>query len=246
MLKEAYASVQNGFDQSVNLLSQTDCTDSVRFDSHQITQLIEHHNIKIGRELHDDLCPDLTCMEMALQSIQNQPEMNEVDRGEKLDALLRMVKSTLLKARTITTGLNLSIVEELGLSKAVSNWVALMDSAIPMKLVFTGATRNFTLLQPIAGVHIFRIAQESIQNAIKHSGASLIEVRLEVQGRDLLLAVQDNGNGIVKDGQFAVSGFGISNMRYRSQWLQARLSFCENAPQGVKVRCEIPSIIGTQ
>ena len=71
-----------------------------------------------------------------------------------------------------------------------------------------------------------------------------LEVRLEVQGEDLLLTVQDNGKGKVEGGHLVGgTGCGVSNMRFRSQLLHAQLSFCENTPQGVKVICRIPSVI---
>jgi signal transduction histidine kinase len=135
------------------------------------------------------------------------------------------------------------MVEELGLSEALSTWVTLMDSVLPMKLVFVGASSGFTLRNTSAGVHVYRIAQESIQNAIKHSQAGLIEVFLDAQDENLVLTVQDNGKGKVEGRAIVRAGFGISNMRFRSQLLHAQLTFCENEPQGVKVRCEIPSVL---
>ena len=241
LLKAAIA--EKGINKSVDPLVQPNNSAPIAFADHQVIQMIEDHNLKLARELHDDLCPHLTCIEMALQSIQNQPGLSESDRVGKMDGLLKVVKTALLKTRTMTTGLNLLNVEELGLSKALSNWVSLMDSVLQMKLVFVGAATGFTLRESTANVHVFRIAQESIQNAIKHSDATLIEVRVEMEGENLVLTVQDNGKGKVEGGHMANAGFGISSMRFRSQLLHAQLSFCENDPQGVKVKCEIPSVI---
>jgi len=211
--------------------------------SNQLVELIEADKLKLSRELHDDLCPHLTCLEMGLHAIQIDASMTEEERSEKMGKLLKVVQKALLKTRTMIAWSDPSDIEEVGLPQAISSWVNLMNSVLPMELKSVVSHDDIALRPATAGVHIYRIAQESIQNAIKHSAASLVEVRLEVQGEDLLLIVQDNGKGKVEDGQLGETGCGVSNMRFRSQLLHAQLSFCENAPQGVKVICRIPSVI---
>ena len=234
LLKEAV--VKNG---SSPLL-----TSSKQPATNQVAQLLEADKLKLSRELHDDLCPHLTCLEMGLHAIQNDASMTEVQRSEKIGNLLKVVQNALLKTRTMIAGVDLSHIEEVGLPQAISSWLNLMNSVLPVELKSVVSHDDIALRSATAGVHIYRIAQESIQNAIKHSAASLVEVRLEVQGEDLLLTVQDNGKGKVEGGQLlGGTGCGVSNMRFRSQLLHAQLSFCENTPQGVKVICCIPSVI---
>lgn len=234
LLKEAV--VKNG---SSPLL-----TSSKQPATNQVAQLLEADKLKLARELHDDLCPHLTCLEMGLHAIQNDASMTEVQRSEKIGNLLKVVQNALLKTRTMIAGVDLPHIEEVGLPQAISSWLNLMNSVLPVELKSVVSHDDIALRSATAGVHIYRIAQESIQNAIKHSAASLVEVRLEVQGEDLLLTVQDNGKGKVEGGHLVGgTGCGVSNMRFRSQLLHAQLSFCENAPQGVKVICRIPSVI---
>ena len=211
--------------------------------SNQLAELIEADKLKLSRELHDDLCPQLTCLEMGLHAIQMDASMTEEERTEKMGKLLTVVQSALIKTRTMIAWSDPSDIEEVGLPQVISSMVNLMNSVLPMELKSVVSHDDIVLHSATAGVHIYRIAQESIQNAIKHSAASLVEVRLEVQGQDLLLIVQDNGKGKVEDGQLGETGCGLSNMRFRSQLLHAQLSFSENTPQGVKVICRIPSVI---
>ena len=211
--------------------------------SNQVAELIEADKLKLSRELHDDLCPQLTCLEMGLHAIQVDASMTEEERTEKMGKLLTVVQNALLKTRTMIAWSDATDIEDVGLPQAISSWVNLMNSVLPMELKSVVSHDDIVLHSATAGVHIYRIAQESIQNAIKHSAASLVEVRLEVQGQDLLLIVQDNGKGKVEDGQLGETGCGVSNMRFRSQLLHAQLSFSENTPQGVKVICRIPSVI---
>jgi two-component system sensor histidine kinase DegS len=233
LLKDAL--VKNGSSPSL--------TSFKRPASNQVAELIEADKLKLSRELHDDLCPQLTCLEMGLHAIQVDASMTEEERTEKMGKLLTVVQNALLKTRTMIAWSDATDIEDVGLPQAISSWVNLMNSVLPMELKSVASHDDIALHPATAGVHIYRIAQESIQNAIKHSAASLVEVRLEVQGEDLLLIVQDNGKGKVEDGQLGETGCGVSNMRFRSQLLHAQLSFSENTPQGVKVICRIPSVI---
>ena len=234
LLKDAL--VKNGSSPSL--------TSFKRPATHQLVEVIEADKLKLSRELHDDLCPHLTCLEMGLHAIQIDASMTEEERSKKMGKLLKVVQKALLKTRTMIAWSDPSHIEEVGLPQAISSWVNLMNSVLPMELKSVVSHDDIALHSATAGVHIYRIAQESIQNAIKHSAASLVEVRLEVQGEDLLLTVQDNGKGKVEGGQLVGgTGCGVSNMRFRSQLLHAQLSFCENTPQGVKVICRIPSAI---
>ena len=173
LLKDAL--VKNGSSPSL--------TSFKRPATHQLVEVIEADKLKLSRELHDDLCPHLTCLEMGLHAIQIDASMTEVERSEKIGSLLKVVQDALLKTRTMIAWSDPSHIEEVGLPQAISSWVNLMNSVLPMELKSVVSHDDIALHSATAGVHIYRIAQESIQNAVKHSAASLVEVRLEVLGR---------------------------------------------------------------
>ena len=211
-------------------------------DSCKFTQLIEEDRVKLGRELHDSLCPPLTCIEMSLHAIRLQVQNSSPIEITQINKLSEVIRDSLSLVRTMAAGLTSVGLENQGLSQALGHWVKLMDTILPMTLTFRESP-SFTLRDLTAGLHIYRIAQEAVQNAVKHSKANRIHVQLEVENENLILIVQDNGIGKIESAMQSNMGSGIRNMRYRSQLLHAQLNFCENDPEGTTVRCDIPAIV---
>jgi two-component system, LuxR family, sensor kinase FixL len=214
-------------------------------DSCKFTQLIEEEKIKLGQELHDNLCPQLTCIEMSLHAIRLQVQNSSQIALSQINDLSEVTRAALLQVRTMAAGLTSVGLENQSISQALDHWVKLMDSILPMTLTFSGL-QNFTLRDLTAGLHVYRIAQEAVQNAVKHAKANRVNVQLEVDNENLVLIVQDDGIGKIESTMQSNMGSGIRNMRYRSQLLHAQLSFCENVPDGTTVRCDIPSIVDTR
>jgi two-component system sensor histidine kinase UhpB len=83
--------------------------------------------------------------------------------------------------------------------------------------------------------HLFRIAQEALTNAARHSGATSIDLSLTRLGSSLVLEIRDNGRGLGPRG----SGFGLIGIRERARAIDGRLSI-DSGAQGVTIRVEAP------
>jgi signal transduction histidine kinase len=105
-------------------------------------------------------------------------------------------------------------------------------SGIPC--VFRGGA-GAAVPQTVDAIHLYRIAQEAVNNAAKHARASRIEIQLRRQGGQLVLTVCDNGIGLPKRRQHR-AGLGLQTMRYRAGLLGARINW-EPAPDGGTVVC---------
>lgn len=93
------------------------------------------------------------------------------------------------------------------------------------------------LYDPTLATHLYRIAQEAVNNALKHSRAARIDIHLANTARALVLSVRDSGAGLPKDAPSP--GLGIHTMRDRARLIGARL-VVENAPKGgVRVTCSV-------
>jgi len=93
--------------------------------------------------------------------------------------------------------------------------------------------------EAVAG-HIFRIAQEAVTNAVKHSGATEIMIRLGKAGENLRLEISDNGKGI-SDKPAVDQGIGLEIMRHRAKVIGATLNIQSKPQKGVTVTCTLPS-----
>jgi signal transduction histidine kinase len=88
-------------------------------------------------------------------------------------------------------------------------------------------------------VNLYRIAQEATTNALRHSGASHIDISVEVCGEGLLLAIEDDGCGIRDIGSESW-GLGIRSMASRAEWLGGEFRLLPVTPQGTRVQVVVP------
>jgi signal transduction histidine kinase len=88
--------------------------------------------------------------------------------------------------------------------------------------------------------HLYRIAQEAVQNALKHSGASSIEIELWSRPGGLILSVIDDGQGLAAEADVR-SGLGMRTMRFRASTIGGRLSITRGADGGNSVVCDVPT-----
>jgi signal transduction histidine kinase len=93
-------------------------------------------------------------------------------------------------------------------------------------------------LGPETSSNIYRIAQESIRNAIKHSRCSHIRVELQSSGSRLLLTIEDNGIGFARDGR--AGGFGLAIMKHRARSIGGTLEIASDKGSGTRVQLSVP------
>jgi signal transduction histidine kinase len=89
-----------------------------------------------------------------------------------------------------------------------------------------------------SAIEIYRIAQEAVNNAVKHAHAKSIVIAIENCGSDILLRVSDDGVGL-STGDHHGHGMGMNIMRYRARRIGAALEFSGNSPSGVVVNCSL-------
>ena len=91
-----------------------------------------------------------------------------------------------------------------------------------------------------AATHLYRIAQEAINNAVKHGRARKVVIRLAVEGKTVCLRVEDDGNGF-KEPPGGHHGMGLHIMKYRSEVVGAKLTVAAGPKRGTAVTCKFQS-----
>jgi PAS domain S-box-containing protein len=193
---------------------------------------------RIGQEMHDGLGQELTGLSLSLRALANRAGRDRLPFAADLDQLAGLVSACIQSARRIVHGLS-------PLSGADGNLVAalthLADSGSAGGLevhVRTDLAAPLTL--PLeARNHLFRIAQEALQNAQKHSGARRIDIELSVRTDRVRLAVSDDGRGAAEL-PLNGSGLGMRTMRYRAASIGGRLTLRTRSPSGTVVLCDAP------
>jgi signal transduction histidine kinase len=97
-------------------------------------------------------------------------------------------------------------------------------------------------LSAAASDHLYRIAQEAIQNALKHAHANSIKVTLNVEPEHVRLEICDDGGGVKEVTGDAAQGLGLRTMQYRASMIGARFEIAPFRPSGTRVICDCPHV----
>ncbi|OIQ93867.1 oxygen sensor histidine kinase NreB [mine drainage metagenome] len=214
-----------------------DITDRVELER-SVVQASEAEQERIGREIHDGLCQRLTAScfvaNRLVRGLSKAPGQDVADLATELQEQLR---ETLREARNLAHGKMPVQIDGLSLHKALQ---ALVDEA----QANYGAPCHFdaewfcTTLDQERATHLYRIAQEALNNAFKHAHAKQIQATLRASEREVQLRVVDDGVGMSGSGA-RWGHVGLVAMRHRADIIGAEL-FISSAPsQGTEVRCEL-------
>lgn len=191
---------------------------------------------RIGEELHDGLGQQLTGLSMLAQSLLNKSSAAEHDLASQLatglhEALtqVRALSRGLIPVQIYADGFMISLKE---ITESIQR-----QSNIPIKLHIDD---DVLLFDDATATHLYRIVQESLNNAVKHANASQIDVSLYLAGDHGMLTITDDGVGIPSDLSNS-TGLGLNIMRHRCGLFDGEISFNPNGHQGTKVSCRFPT-----
>lgn len=190
----------------------------------------------ISRELHDEFGQILTAVGAMLgRAGSHAPE------GSPLRAELREVReiaqSTLDKVRSLSQALHPVMLDEAGLESTLDWYIPTVERQTGIAISYKKHGASFGV-DGGAGVHIYRVLQEALNNMARHSGAKQAWVRLEFLPAALELEVEDHGVGFAAAP--AKHGIGLVAMRERAELLEGNIVFSRPAEGGTLVRLSVP------
>jgi two-component system, NarL family, sensor histidine kinase UhpB len=180
----------------------------------------EHERRRVARELHDEVGQVLTGVMLELEQA-------------RLPAARDAVRHALEEVRRIARELRPEVLDDLGLQSALRSLCA---SASPLRVERRLELGDATL-SPEVELVVYRIAQESLTNVLRHAGASEVLVALETVDGGLRLVVRDDGRGLPAR---AEGGEGIAGMRERAMHIGGRLIVSARREGGTEVRLDVP------
>lgn len=204
----------------------------------QLLEISESERRKIGRDLHDDLCQQLVSIGFLAKALEQKLPPASENTAEGLAEIREMVRRANAHARAIARGLFPSVLETAGLTGALEQ---LAGSTAEL----FGVSCDFICRNPVTiedqkkSVHLYRIVQEAINNAVRHGRARRIAIKLDVTGTILTLAVEDDGIGI-SEVEERDSGLGLLTMNQRAGMLGGDLYVSRLDKGGTAVVCACP------
>ncbi|MBL9176058.1 MAG: PAS domain-containing protein [Verrucomicrobiales bacterium] len=200
-----------------------------------ILEASEREQRRLGQDLHDGLGQRLTALELFSESLAADLRTAAPHLSESARQMSRELRKTLVQTRLLSHGLSPVPLEADGLMRALRELAAGIRSMARVRCEFE-APRSVALGDSTVTTHLYRIAQEAVNNALKHSGATRIRIRLNRGRRGLELEVGDDGRGLA-DSKRPEDGIGIRVMQFRAELIGASLELSSKPGRGTVVRC---------
>jgi two-component system, NarL family, sensor histidine kinase UhpB len=194
----------------------------------------EAERVGIARDLHDEVGQLLTGVLLELDSIADAAP----EHRPEIDGAKEAVRRALDEVRRISSELRPEMLEHLGLVSALTELTTAFGrvSGIEVRHDFDPSLPK---LAPETELAVYRIAQESLTNVARHSGANRVRIALEHSPGSIVLRVSDDGRGF--DGSQPEEHGGLRGMRERALLIDGALAIKESPGGGVEVRLEVPT-----
>ena len=190
----------------------------------------------ISRELHDEFGQVLTAIGSMLgRAGKHAPESSPL--REDLKEVQEIAQSTLNNIRTLSQALHPVLLEEAGLESTLDWYIPTVGRQTGLALHYEKTGQPFPV-ETSAGVHIYRVLQEALNNVSRHSGVSDAWIRLRFSPDSLELEVEDHGKGFVRE--TPQRGIGLVAMQERAELIGGTLVILPHPQGGTKVRLQIP------
>jgi len=205
-----------------------------RFYEH-LHEVREMERRRIAREIHDELGQALTGMKIDLSRMRARADSERIQ--SELSELDDLLEQTVGSVRSIAAELHPGVLDELGLVAALE-WLARQhDPRFPAGCGFRSDVDDLDLPDSVAS-HAFRIVQEALTNALKHSGAERVTIRVEAGGEDTShrIEVEDDGEWLDASG----TGLGLIGMQERARMIGGRVRISREG-SATCVKLDVPA-----
>lgn len=199
---------------------------------------------RIAQDLHDDIGTMLSLTKLSL----NQLAKIIGNTGEKEEQIMgraqSLVEETILHVRRITRELVPTTLERFGLAEAIDEFIHKLEDGNNLKITFQHSTEELPRQSPKVELTLYRIMQELVNNAIKHSNCSKINISLETNSKYISLRVTDNGIGFDHDliKESSLAGLGLLGIQSRLSIVDGTVEFSKSENNGSNALAQIPVV----
>lgn len=203
----------------------------------EVLEISEDERRRFGRELHDGLGQQLTALELMSHTLARELKLAESPLAESADEISKYTRRAITQTRRLAHGLAPVGLEAEGLMAALND-LAHLTSAAGVHCDFQ-CDAPVSVHDPAAATHIFRIAQEAVNNALEHAKARHIILRLADRGDCVEFSVEDDGRGLPRASS-KKPGMGLQVMHYRARLIGGLLRVHSRPGKGVQITCSLP------
>lgn len=202
----------------------------------EILEISRREQQRIGQDIHDGICQDLTAVTLLTKILEKKLLEKSLKEAGDVEEITKFIVKTLVKTKLIAKGLLPVRFESQGLMAALQE-LAFKTQRLSQVSCLMRSTKPVIVLNNTVAVHLYRIAQEAVHNALKHAKADHIIISLSKVNREIVLSVEDDGVGIEYDS--AHKGLGLSIMNSRAETINATLQISKHSGGGTVLICSV-------
>ncbi|MBI9043759.1 MAG: PAS domain-containing protein [Anaerolineaceae bacterium] len=216
---------------------------SAAIERNQLRQLSERAVLfeerqRLARELHDSLSQTLYSLTLVADGGRDFARIGDLERVEQIfDQVSEIVSQTLKEMRLLVYELRPAMLAQEGLEGALRRRLEMVEERARMQTSFHVNLQS-DISQSLEA-ELYGIAQEALNNVLKHSGASQIQVNLFEEANNIILRINDNGLGFDTDSN-STAGIGLLSIRERAARINGKVTISSAVGQGTTVRIIVP------
>jgi PAS domain S-box-containing protein len=200
----------------------------------KLVEAQEQERSRIGRELHDDVNQRLAMLAVELERLEDDP--SEV--SSRVRDLRNEIVEISNDVQALSHDLHSSQLEYLGVIAGMGSWCKEFSERQGVQIDYKHEAQS--PLPGETGLCLFRVLQEALHNAAKHSGASRIEVELSEESGEIHLTIRDFGKGFDVESVKQAKGLGLVSMRERVRLVDGTITIDSKPMGGTTIRVRVP------
>ena len=210
-----------------------DITERKRLET-EVAEISNREQQRIGQDLHDGLCQELAGIQLMCQVLEQKLAAKSKEEAKQVADISEHVREAIGHTRKLARGLSPVELETNGFTSALIELADTARKLFHIECRFDSAA-PVMIRNNVAATHLYRIAQEAINNAVKHGKAKRIRISLTPNSEKVRMTIEDNGLGF-SNAERKGSGMGLHTMKYRASVIGAALEV-RSEGTGATVTC---------
>ena len=227
-------------DQREEMRARVEAMEHARELEQEIVRVSEREQMRIGQDLHDGICQRLAAIDCAAACLKAELQGKHPTEAASAATIQRMLKEAIVETRGLARGIFPVQMHAEGLPAALEELATTTNRLRQLNVTFD-TSGEVGISEPATAMHLFRIAQEALNNVVRHAGARHVTISLHREMDRLTLTVADDGCGLVEP-PVKSNGMGLRTMSYRARQIGGELEVTPLTAGGTMVRCALPAL----
>jgi PAS domain S-box-containing protein len=224
---------------AMDVTEQKQAEEALSTVSQRLIEAHEHERTSIARELHDDINQRLALAAVTLDDVVEHLDISPTQLKSEMNLLKEQIRDLCRDLQTVSHRLHNSKLEQLGLKVSAESFCNEFSERNKVQVVFRAENIPNGISTGLA-LCLFRVLQEGLQNAVKHSGVTVFEVLLKRQSDQLQLTIRDSGKGFNTEDVLKSHGIGFAGMRERLKLVHGYMSIRSKRGEGTTLCATVP------